>query len=179
MNIFNLITGNWLRGPQTTQRFPLREAPAVAFRGHVAMDPNLCVTCGICADVCVSAALEVVPTPSECSWTYDPAACTFCGACVEHCPVGALTQANDRGPSYGLPGEQAVTITVDYPACSSCGRPAMPYSEALLHTAFPGAGSELRSRARLCGDCRQRASVLAMKKAFGGPEITEGDGHGR
>ena len=179
MNIFNLIAGNWLRGPQTTQRFPLREPPAAAFRGHVAMDASVCVTCGICADVCVSAAIEVVPMGSTCTWTYDPAACTFCGACVQHCPVDALTQAADRGASCGLPGDQAVTVTVDYPACSTCGRPATPFSEALLQTAFPGAGSELRNRARQCGDCRQRASVLAIKNAFGGPDSSERQVHGR
>jgi ferredoxin len=178
MNIFNLAFANLLHGP-TTQRFPNREAPAPAFRGHVEIDSDLCVTCGICALVCVSAAIEVVPLEATCSWTYDPAACTFCGSCVEHCPVDALTQAADRGPACALPGAQAVTITVEYPACSECGRPAMAYSEALLQLALPGATDDLRKRARLCGDCRQKSSVLAMKRAFAGPDSTERQDHGR
>ncbi len=178
MNIFNLAIANLLHRP-TTQRFPNREAPTGVFRGHVTMDPDLCVTCGICAQVCVSAAIQVVPLEADCTWTYDPAACTFCGSCVEHCPVDALTQAADRGSACALPGDQALTITVTYPACSECGRPAMPYSEALLQLALPGAADELRHRARLCGDCRQKSSVAAMKKAFGGPDSTERQIHGR
>ena len=172
MNILNLAIANLFHRP-TTQRFPNREAPAAAFRGQVAMDADLCVTCGICAQVCVSDAIQVVPSEGSGTWTYDPGACTFCGSCLAHCPVDALTQATDRGPAYGLSGDQAVTIVVEYPACRECGRPATPFSESLLRQALPGAAEELRERARLCGDCRQRASVRAMKKAFGGPDSTE------
>ncbi len=178
MNIFNVAVANLLHGP-TTQRFPNREAPAAAFRGHVGMDADLCVTCGICAEVCVSAAIKVVPAEATCAWIYDPAACTFCGSCVEHCPVDALTQAADRGSACARPGDQAVTITVEYPACTECGRPAMAFSEALLNRALPGAANELRKRARLCGDCRQKSSVLAMKKAFAGPDSMERQDRGR
>jgi ferredoxin len=167
MNIFHLIAGNLRRGPET-QRFPERQAPAAAYRGHLAMDPDACVTCGICADVCVSAAIELRPAQDSCEWIYDPARCTFCGVCVTHCPADALRQAADRGASCGRPGEQTQVVTVDFPACQVCGKPTLPHSEVLLSMAFPHAAGELRERARLCEDCRQRATALVMKEAMGG-----------
>jgi len=177
-NIFHVIAGNLRAGPQT-QRFPAREAPAPAYRGNVRMDADACVTCGICADVCVSAAIELRPVQASCDWVYDPASCTFCGVCVTHCPVDALTQVSDRGSSCGRPGEQAVVVTVTYPPCRECGRPTLPYSDALLAAAFPQAPAEIRDRARLCESCRQRETAEAMKKAMGGSYVTEGHSHGR
>ena len=178
MNIFHLIAGNLRRGPET-QRFPARQAPGPAYRGHVAVDPDACLTCGICADVCVSAAIELRPAEESCEWVYDPARCTFCGVCVTHCPADALTQAADRGPSSGRPGEQTLTVRVDFPACLECGRPTLPQNEILLSAAFPHAARELHDRARLCEGCRQRATALVMKKAMGGSNVSEGHSHGR
>jgi ferredoxin len=178
MNIFHLIAGNLRRGPET-QRFPERQAPAPAFRGNVAVDPDACVTCGICAEVCVSAAIELRPDEASCEWIYDPARCTFCGFCVTHCPADALTQAADRGASCGRPGEQIQIVTVDYPACGQCGQPTLPRSDVLLTLAFPQAAGELHDRARLCETCRQRATALVMKKATGGLNGTEKHSHAR
>ena len=137
------------------------QAPAVDL-GYVAVDKDACVTCGICAHVCASDAIELRPAENSCEWIYDPASCTFCGDCVTDCPVDALTQAAERGASR----EQIESVTVDYPACPDCGDPTMPYSEALIGIAFPRATGELRDRARLCEKCRERATALVMKEAM-------------
>ncbi len=50
------------------------------------IDQQLCIGCGICADQCPFAALEIV---AGCAVVGD--ACTLCGACVESCDVGALS----------------------------------------------------------------------------------------
>lgn len=172
MNIFNVLAGNVRQGPQTL-RFPERPVPKAKFRGAVTMDPDKCLACGICAYVCVSRAISLNQAEDRFEWTYDPAACTYCGRCVDHCPGAALAQAADRGPSYGRPGELAETVTVIYPACPGCGKPAMPFNEALLGAAFKDVTAELRQRVHLCERCRHKATVSALKKGFGAIGDTE------
>ena len=172
MNIFNLITGNAIQGPQSL-RFPERHTPTPFYRGRVVMDPAKCLACGICDYVCVSAAIEVTPGEGQCEWTYDPARCTYCGRCVDHCPGAALTQADDRGPSYGRPGELAEKVTVIYPSCPECGKPAIPFNDAVLGVAFKDVTAQLRERVHLCDRCRRKATVTALKKGFGATADTE------
>jgi ferredoxin len=164
-NILTLITGNLLAGPQTL-RFPQRVAPAPAFRGAVELDAGRCITCGVCAEVCVSAAIEVRPGVGDGSWTYDPAACTFCGACVSHCPVEALRQAADRGDPYGRPGDQRTVVVVPYPACERCGCPTLPSAVRVSDSALPQASKDLRARAGLCPACRRRTTAEAMMNSL-------------
>jgi len=172
MNIFNLITGNAMQGPQTL-RFPDRNAPTAYFRGDVVIDPAKCLACGICDYVCASAAIEVTAGESECEWTYDPARCTYCGRCVDHCPSAALSQVDDRGPSYGTPGELAQSVTITYPSCPECGKPAIPFNDAVLGVAFKDVNEQLRERVHLCDRCRRKATVSAMKRGFGGTADAE------
>jgi len=178
MNIFKLIAENWMRGPQT-QRFPGRQAPAPQFRGCVTVDPDVCVTCGICERVCVSAAIALEHGEDRSTWKYDPARCTFCGVCVADCPVGALSQAADRGESCSRPGEQAKTAVVVYPMCPECGKPAQPYSPALLGEAFGKVTPELSERAHLCEHCRQKAAMQAVKDATVAASDAERNDHER
>lgn len=172
MNIFNLITGNAIQSPQSL-RFPERHTPTPFYRGRVVMDPAKCLACGICDYVCVSAAIEVTPGEGQCEWTYDPARCTYCGRCVDHCPGAALTQADDRGPSYGRPGELAEKVIVIYPSCPECGKPAIPFNDAVLGVAFKDVTAQLRERVHLCDRCRRKATVTALKKGFGATADTE------
>ncbi len=161
-SILSLITGNLLSGPQT-ERFPQRSNPAQAFRGAVEVDAQRCITCGICAGVCVSAAITVETGATQGRWAYDPAFCTFCGVCVTHCPTQALQQAGDRGEPYGRPGEQSVSVVVAYPDCERCGTP-LPGGGSLIAGALPEASAELLARAGLCPTCRKRATAEAMMK---------------
>lgn len=162
-NILSVIAGNFFSGP-TTLRFPQRSAPAPAFRGAVELDPSRCITCGICSDVCVSAAIHVDSGVAEGRWAYDPAFCTFCGVCVSHCPMEALSQAGDRGDPYGRPGEQSTVLAVPYPECERCGTPTLPSGAGVTAAALPQASAELRSRSGLCPTCRQRATAAAMMR---------------
>ncbi|MCL2783698.1 MAG: hypothetical protein FWD80_07000, partial [Propionibacteriaceae bacterium] len=71
MNVVSLVLGNWLRRP-ATNRFPSRPIPSAGYRGPVVVDPDICVTCGTCEHVCVSAAIEVLQHDASGTWTYDP-----------------------------------------------------------------------------------------------------------
>lgn len=167
MNIMTIVSRNLRRGPETL-RFPDRHEPAPEYRGLVRMDPEKCLTCGICDHVCVSGAITVTSGEKECSWTYDPGRCTFCGRCVDHCPGEALTQEDDRAPVYAQTGALDKTVFVPYPACVECGRPALPFSERMLAVAYDEITQELRHRVRLCERCRRRRTQEALRKGFDG-----------
>lgn len=72
-----------------TRRYPFtKRVPIGGARGHLVIDANLCVYCGICAKRCPANALGVVRDPK--SWTLDPHKCIICGYCVEVCPKKCL-----------------------------------------------------------------------------------------
>ena len=48
-------------------------------------DPDACIGCGICVDVCPRSAIELDDLPMV-----HEDLCTGCGDCVEACPRGAL-----------------------------------------------------------------------------------------
>lgn len=57
----------------------------------IAVDPDVCVLCGLCTGVCPPNALDL--TPHELKVLSH---CTGCGWCVPYCPVGALSGASPR-----------------------------------------------------------------------------------
>ena len=61
---------------------------------HWELAADQCVGCGICADVCGSAAITMtrdaaLPVPV-------PGACVGCGDCVRECPTGAIAVREER-----------------------------------------------------------------------------------
>ena len=162
MNIVTLVLSNWVHRP-ATNRFPDRPVPSAGFRGAVVVDPDICVTCGTCEYVCVSAAIEVTQQEVSGTWTYDPGRCTFCGACVRHCPVQALHQESDCAANYLQPGQTVQSETIAYPPCSECGRPTLPHPANLDNSAWLQGGEAIHQRSSLCSDCRGRAIAAAMR----------------
>ena len=62
------------------KRSPPRATPVAV------VDPEHCVGCGACEDVCPTRAISVGQVARV-----DGARCTGCGRCVVECPRGALT----------------------------------------------------------------------------------------
>jgi [FeFe] hydrogenase (group B1/B3) len=68
---------------------------AITVEGHKSrIDPEKCVTCGICQKVCPYNAIVYIPIP-----------------CEEGCPVGAIKKADASGKHY-----------IDYGLCIYCGK---------------------------------------------------------
>jgi NAD-dependent dihydropyrimidine dehydrogenase PreA subunit len=53
---------------------------------QLVIDPDLCIGCGECEEVCPYGAVEVIDGEA----VIDPSLCHFCMRCVEECPKGAI-----------------------------------------------------------------------------------------
>ena len=78
---------------------------------NILLDPNTCVLCALCADVCPVDVISLVPSeeidPSIHGQTVlllDETACIRCGLCIERCPPDALSMGVWTG--VGVPAWQ-------------------------------------------------------------------------
>jgi len=72
-----------IRTPQSVDRRHLYRA---------AIDPDTCVECGACDDICIYGAIETAQEPRSINDR-----CDGCGLCVEICPHGAITMVPEPG----------------------------------------------------------------------------------
>jgi ech hydrogenase subunit F len=76
-----------------TRRYPsVKRAPFERTRGHIRIDIQTCIFCGMCSRKCPTKALVV--SKDERSWTIDRLRCIICGYCVEVCPKDCLFMEN-------------------------------------------------------------------------------------
>ena len=166
MNIFSFLIKN-LRMRPVTLRLPEEVPYPKDFRGPVKMQGEKCIGCGLCAYVCVSAAIRVIEHEDHCEWTYAPGRCTFCAQCVNVCSGQALLMESLSTPSYFRAQALDEVHRVPYPPCPECGRPTPPAREAVLARAFKEVTPEVRARSQLCARCRRKASqreLVSMAK---------------
>ena len=89
--------GSLFKKPETL-RYPMEKKPSPAgLKGHVAIDVDLCILCGMCQRVCPCDAIVVEKGPR--TWTLDPFICVQCGSCVRACPKSCLVME----PTYPSP----------------------------------------------------------------------------
>lgn len=80
-----------------TRLYPVeRRAPPEGTRGHIEMDPDVCIYCGICQKRCPAGAIAVSREPKR--WTLNPYACVICGYCVDVCPKKCIRMQPDHLP---------------------------------------------------------------------------------
>ncbi len=65
-------------------------------RGHINVDIEACVLCGICSKKCPTHAILVDRKKKE--WSISRLQCIQCNCCVEYCPVKCLSMANTYTP---------------------------------------------------------------------------------
>lgn len=76
-------------------------------RGHIDIDINACIFCGICSRKCPTNAIEV--TRNDKTWAIERLRCIQCGSCVENCPKKCLSM----GTSYTPPSSGSVKDVFD------------------------------------------------------------------
>lgn len=104
------VLKNLFSKPATTSYpFETREYPERS-RGHVEIDIENCIMCGMCMRSCPPGAIEV--KREEKTWTINRFDCVQCGYCVEKCPKKCLSIM----PGYQEPGDKKYIDTVVQPA---------------------------------------------------------------
>ena len=84
-----MTLGSVFKKPETVQ-YPFESKPAPAGRkGHIAVNVDECVFCGLCAKACPAMAIEV--DKSQRTWSIDYFQCVQCFNCTFACHKGCLS----------------------------------------------------------------------------------------
>ena len=86
--------------PETIM-YPVQERYKPAgLKGHIEIDVETCILCGICEKTCPTGSITVDKAGEK--WTIDPFSCVQCGACWRACPKESLVMAD----TYWAPSTQ-------------------------------------------------------------------------
>ena len=78
-----------LKGPSTI-RYPYQPAKVTpATRGHLTINIQNCIFCGLCRMHCPADAIEV--KKQERTWQLSQFQCVTCGCCISYCPKDCLS----------------------------------------------------------------------------------------
>lgn len=142
-------------------------------RGHIEIDKDECILCGMCMRKCPTNAITV--DKGESTWAIQRMQCIQCGCCVEVCPKKCLSMA----PEYTEPGTEKVVDTVPIPKkekpapakkeapaakadeATEGGDAAAPAAEAPAADGPEGVAIDV-STCVLCGLCAKNCPVEAI-----------------
>ncbi len=79
--------------PQQPREYPQRT------RGHIGIDIDACVLCGLCSKKCPADAITVDRAAR--TWSIQRFGCIQCGYCVESCPKKCLSMLQSYTPPAG------------------------------------------------------------------------------
>lgn len=142
-------------------KIELESAPAPL--GIVAVDPETCTLCTMCAITCPTGALEARSADGRLSLTFDANVCTACEQCLRTCPEanrGAIS-VHAAADSAALEMGRRVVHDAAVAVCAACGRviapePALDRVAALLGDGYEATLNYVRNT---CMDCRGLITV--------------------
>ena len=114
----------FVQGPYTS-KFPKElTVPPEAFRGKPAFDPDVCIGCGACSEVCPSRAIEIIDDFDTGKRTlklrYD--ICNFCGQCHAYCTTeNGIYYTTEYDLAAFSRSEMVVTVEKELAICEMCG----------------------------------------------------------
>lgn len=121
--------------PETVQYPEQKKEPPAGLKGHVSIDFETCILCGICAKRCPCGAITT--NKAERTWAIDRFRCVQCGTCVRECPKTSLTME----PTYAPCATVKSVDTVEVPdrkkaATEQEKKPSEPSASEYLRTEY-------------------------------------------
>ncbi|MFC1501939.1 4Fe-4S dicluster domain-containing protein [bacterium] len=117
-----------LKSGRVTLPYPFKPAlPPDGFRGKLEIDPDKCIGCAGCANVCTPRAIVVTDKNKE--WrTIDffLERCTYCGRCEEVCPEKAITMTKTFEMATDSKEDLHISVELYMGTCGRCGRCFLP-----------------------------------------------------
>lgn len=113
--------------PRFTTRFPAE--PCIvpkSYRGKPEFDPDTCIGCGACVNVCPTEALtqseDLASNPPARKITLRYDTCIFCGNCQENCTTKTGIKLSNKWDLAGLDrSSMAETNQYELQLCEKCG----------------------------------------------------------
>lgn len=102
MKFAGYVLNKLFRKPSTLM-YPIRKREFFdRTRGHIDIEINTCIFCGICSKKCPTGAIGTDRNAK--TWDIERLKCIQCGFCVEACPKKCLSMGN----SYTMPSEGSI-----------------------------------------------------------------------
>lgn len=101
--------GSLFKKPETTL-YPFEAKPQPkGLKGHVVVEPQACILCGICQKACPCSAIAV--DKKQRAWSVNSYRCVQCGMCIRSCPKGCL----EMDPAFPLASSSISETVVSIP----------------------------------------------------------------
>ena len=159
-SFLKVLFRNLLEGP-STDPFPVGETfTPERLRGKAVVDPELCVGCGVCKNVCAAGAIDISPKEDKRGYTISiwRNSCCLCASCRHYCPTGAMSITNDWHSAHSQDEKYDCVEqhTINYEPCAHCGTLIRPLSKKLAAKLYANNPEIDVERIRvLCPKCRQ------------------------
>ncbi len=117
-----MTLGGLFKKPETIQYPAEHRFVPEGLKGHISVDMDHCILCGICMKRCPTGAIQVDRKGSK--WAIDRFRCIQCGHCTRECPKHCLTMeptyaacaTKKHLDEYFKPAEEAKEAPAPQPA---------------------------------------------------------------
>lgn len=92
-----MTLGSLFKKPETIQYPAQTRFVPEGLKGHISIEIEECILCGICQKACPAAAITVEKDKKI--WSIDRFRCVQCGSCVRECPKSCLHMETTYAPS--------------------------------------------------------------------------------
>lgn len=132
-DFLSVIMKNAFHSPATREYPKVKREPFPGQKGHIDINIENCIFCGMCMRKCPTHAI-LVKRPDK-TWTIDRFKCITCAACTETCPKKCLSMNGQYTPpahgksvdSFTKPAAPAAVVKPVIPAAQAA---AASHSEA-------------------------------------------------